>query len=316
MPTSSISDYLMRLRQDFRSGNATERTYYATLQALIEASQPGITAPFEQKRSELGAVDFYVRQRGLTIGYIEAKDIGAGLDEAEKAEQLEKRYIPNLPNLILTNYLEFRWYRNGAWQRTATLGRVDTRGSIKSTRQTEDDVRGLLTSFLAVTPQGATNAEDLAIRLAHFAHEIRIVITEAFTQHKASLLITDLRDAVRKQLIPDLADEQFADMFAQTLVYGFFAAWCNHPLGRPFQRLGASSEIPRTNPFLRRLFEILTGADLDEEPFAGYVDDLIQLLQWTDRQAVLEHFGRHGPSEDPVIHFYETFLRAYDPGTR
>jgi predicted helicase len=317
MPASPINTYLARLRQDFRSGSATERTYYATLQALVEAIQPGIKAPFEQKRIECGAIDFHVKRGDLTIGYIEAKDVGASLDEAEQTEQLKKRYIPNLPNLILTNYLEFRWYRNGTRQnRTAILGHVDTPGGIGSTRQAQDDLRSLLSDFLAVTPQGATNAKDLAIRLAHFAHEIRIVIGAALAQGKASHLITDLRDAVHKQLIPDLTDGQFADMFAQTLVYGFFAARCNHPVGQPFVRANAAREIPRTNPFLRKLFESITGTDLDEEPFVGYVDDAIQLLDHTDMAAVLAEFGQRTGREDPVVHFYETFLKAYDPKLR
>ncbi len=316
MPASPTSEYLARLRQDFRTGNATERTYYATLQALVEAIQPGIKAPFEQKRIECGAIDFHVKHRDLTIGYIEAKDIGDSLDEAEQTEQLKRRYIPDLPNLILTNYLEFRWYRNGARQRTATLGRVDTPGSIRSTRQAEEELRSLLNDFLAVSPQGAVNAKDLATRLAHFAHEIRIVIGTALAQGSASHLITDLRDAVHKQLIPDLTGEQFADMFAQTLVYGFFAARCNHPVGQRFVRINAAREIPRTNPFLRKLFESITGTDLDDEPSVGYVDDAIQLLDHTDMTGVLADFGQRTGRTDPVVHFDETFLREYDPELR
>jgi len=86
---------------------------------------------------------------------------------------------------------------------------------------------------------------------------------------------------------------QFADMFAQTLAYGLFAARCNHhgPKGS-FRRLGAASEIPKTNPFLRQLFETITGTALDEEPFVGFVDDLAQLLADTDIEAVLAGFGR------------------------
>jgi len=315
MPSSPISEYLPRLRQDFRTGSATERTYYGALQDLVEAVQPGVRAPFEQKRIDCLAIDFHVKHRDLTIGHIEAKDVGASLDEAEQTEQLKKRYIPGFPNLILTNYLEFRWYRNGAWQRTSMLGRVDAHGSIRSTGHAEDELRSLLKDFLAVAPQGAANAKDLATRLAHFAHEIRIVIGESLTQGRASSLITDLRDAVHKQLIPDLTDAQFADMFAQTLVYGFFAARCNHKAG-PFQRLGAAGEIPKTNPFLRQLFEAITGLALNDEPFVGYVDDAIQLLDRTDMAGVLADFGRRTGRVDPVVHFYETFLKEYDPKLR
>jgi hypothetical protein len=80
--------------------------------------------------------------------------------------------------------------------------------------------------------------------------------------------------------------------------------------------LGAASEIPKTNPFLRQLFETITGTALDEEPFVGFVDDLAQLLADTDMEAVLADFGTRTVRQDPVRHFYETFLAAYDPKLR
>ena len=315
MPATSISAYLTQLRQDLRAGGATERTHYSALRALIEALRPGVTAPFEQKRIDCGAPDFHVRQSETIIGHIEAKDVGHSLDESERAEQMAKRYLPALPNLILTNYLEFRWYRNGQSVLTATLGHLDSHGAIRSASQAQAEVIGLMGDFLSVAPRGADNAKDLAVRLARLAHEIRITIEQAFRQGQVSATIDDLRQAVQKQLIPDLANDQFADMFAQTLVYGFFAARCNHTAGR-FQRYGAAADIPKTNPFLRQLFQAITGVELDDEPFVCYVDDLIQLLGLTDMAGVLADFGQRTGRADPVVHFYETFLKAYDPKLR
>jgi len=65
-------------------------------------------------------------------------------------------------------------------------------------------------------------------------------------------------------LLPDLSVPEFADMFAQTLAYGLFAARYNHHGSAPFQRLGAASEIPKTNPFLRDLFHTMTGPALND----------------------------------------------------
>ena len=111
--------------------------------------------------------------------------------------------------------------------------------------------------------------------------------------------------------------DDFADMFAQTLTYGLFAARVNHNSAHgKFQRLGAAREIPRTNPFLRNLFGQITGLALDDEPFIGFVDDLVQLLTECDMESILEDFGRQAAREDPVVHFYETFLAAYDPELR
>ena len=106
-------------------------------------------------------------------------------------------------------------------------------------------------------------------------------------------------------------------MFAQTLAYGLFAARVNHdPTEGKFQRRDAAREIPSTNPFLRNLFQQITGLSLEDEPFVGFVDDLVQLLDECDMESILKDFGRKVAREDPVVHFYETFLAAYDPELR
>jgi predicted helicase len=317
MPPSPISDYLSTLRRDLRAGDTTERSHYPTLKALIESLGAGITAIVEPPRSECGAPDFHIRNRAnLIIGHIEAKDVGLSLDDAELSEQIKDRYLRALDNLILTNYLEFRWYVRGERRRVERLGTLEARGAIRASTAARDAVASVLTGFLSQSPQGAEDAKHLAVRLARYAHEIRNVVVEGFARGYVSADLRDLRDAVKKELVPDLTDEQFADMFAQTLAYGFFAAWCHHPLNRAFERLGAAHDIPKTNPFLRRLFEMTTGAQLDEEPFVGYVDDLVQLLHQTTRDEILRDFGRRTGREDPVVHFYETFLKEYDPKLR
>ena len=111
------------------------------------------------------------------------------------------------------------------------------------------------------------------------------------------------------------AVREFADMFAQTLAYGLFSARASSGASQ-FTREKAQKLIPRANPFLRAFFEQITGAALDDEPFAGFVEDLIQTLDHADMARVMEDFGKHGPHRDPVVHFYETFLQAYDPKLR
>ena len=105
-------------------------------------------------------------------------------------------------------------------------------------------------------------------------------------------------------------------MYAQTIVYGLFAARVNHYVPEPFQRLGSANEIPKTNHFLKKLFEIITGSELDDEPYVDFVEDLAHLLANTDMEKVLENFGKRTKQEDPMVYFYETFLEAYDPNLR
>ena len=105
-------------------------------------------------------------------------------------------------------------------------------------------------------------------------------------------------------------------MVAQTLAYGLFSARLMDATPENFSRHEAQKLIPKSNPFLRRFFAKMTGLDLDDEPFAPFVNDLVNLLAHTDMAAVLADFGKRTRQQDPVVHFYETFLAAYDPKLR
>lgn len=303
------------------AGNSTEHTHRPALKVLIESLTRGITATNEPKRVQCGAPDFIVSRDAahgpITLGYIEAKDVGKDLSETERSDQM-KRYLPALQNLILTNYLEFRWYVDGQERgNPARLARSSREGKLVPEKGGGERVSELLTEFLSHQPQSITSPKQLALRMARLTHFIRDIIVTAFDTDATSPTLADLHKAFEKTLIPDLPIAQFADMFAQTLAYGLFAARVNHrgPRGT-FRRLGAAAEIPKTNPFLRQLFETITGTALEDEPFVVFVDDLAQLLSDTDIEAVLANFGKRTAREDPVVHFYETFLAAYDPKLR
>ncbi|GAF96699.1 unnamed protein product, partial [marine sediment metagenome] len=112
-----------------------------------------------------------------------------------------------------------------------------------------------------------------------------------------------------------LTGDEFADMYAQTICYGLFTAKCNHEGKEAFTRRNAQWAIPKTNPFLRKIFAEIAGPDLDER-ITWAVDDLAELLNHADIAAILKDFGKRTRQEDPVVHFYETFLAAYDPKMR
>ncbi len=319
----SVPTYLSKIEKALAAGNATEHTHRPALKEFLESLKPKITATNEPRREECGAPDYVVslenRHGLLTIGYVEAKDVGTSLDHVERTEQLQ-RYRRYLPNLILTDYLEFRWYVDADPRGKASLARAGRGGKLKRDKKGADEVHRLIHAFLEHEPAPIRRPQELAARMARLTHMIRDIIIEAIESGRASGTLTDLRKAFAQALIPDLdlpeKTADFADMYAQTIAYGLFAARCNHRGSRPFRRLGAAREIPKTNPFLRRLFETITGADLDEEPYAGFVDDLADLLAHAEMAAVLEQFGKRTRREDPVVHFYETFLAAYDPKLR
>ena len=314
MAEALLKDYLNKIGEDLNRGNATEHTYRPTLQTLLEKIEVGIKATNEPKRIQCGAPDYEVAHNNLTIGYVEAKDIGISLDKIEKDEQL-KRYLRALDNLILTDYLEFRWYVKGEKRMSAKLGSIRNKKIVLD----KDGVKlgeELLHLFLEHRGEQISKPEELAKRMARIAHMIRDIIVDAFREKEASDNIKDLYTTFQNLLIPDLTEDTFADMFAQTIAYGLFAARYNHKDNKPFTRGDAANEIPRTNPFLRKFFGAIAGSDLNDEPFVGFVDELAQVLAFTDMEAVLADFGKRSRQEDPMIHFYETFLSQYDPKLR
>jgi hypothetical protein len=323
-----LTEYLRKLERALKRGDATEHTHRPALKELIEALDENVICTNEPKRSACGAPDYVVSRKRdqLSIGYIEAKDIGADLAEIERGDQL-KRYLPALPNLLLTDYLEFRWFVDGKKRETFRLANVAPSGKLTPVEPDElERGRNLLIGFLSQKPVDIASAQELARRLANLTHLIRIIITDAFLTGQASQQIRDWRDAFAATLLPELtphtdarkeaeAVSEFADMFAQTLAYGLFSARAASGSSK-FTREKAQKLIPRANPFLRTFFEQITGTALDDEPFAGFVEDLIQTLDHADMARVMEDFGKHGRRRDPVVHFYETFLQAYDPKLR
>jgi hypothetical protein len=343
----AMHNYLKKIEAAYEAGNATELTYRLALEELLSKLETGITITHEPAREEYGAPDYVIsRSTGhglLKVGYIEAKDLDINLDVIEKDAQREepktregeqlKRYRQALDNLVLTNYLEFRWYLHGEHRITARLTSpiidkgltVKKKGSKREIAGTDftqlmigihaqntTHVARLLAGFLTHSTEPISSPKDLAVRMARIAHIIRDMTVVAFQQGEASNTLNDLYEGCKQVLIPDLTIPQFSDMFAQTLAYGLFAARYNHTGTAPFRRQDAAREISNTNPFLAGIFERITGRDLDKVPFAKFVDDLAQLLAQTDMNTVLADFGKRTRQQDPLIHFYETFLSEYD----
>jgi predicted helicase len=172
-----------------------------------------------------------------------------------------------------------------------------------------------LGGFLSQRAEGVGTPRELAQRMARQAHLIRNLIINAFEKEPEGGSLHSQLAAFRDNLIPDLSAEYFADMYAQTIAYGLFAARCTSTTGKDFTRQNAAYLLPKTNPFLRKLFNQIAGPDLDDR-IAWLVDDLAQVLAQADMEAVLKDFGKHTAREDPVVHFYETFLKEYDPKVR
>jgi hypothetical protein len=315
-----LTVYSKRVEADLLVGNATEHTHRPTLKSLIESLANGVRAINEPQRIACGAPDLVVIEAtGFpNIGYIEAKDVGKSLDDAERTDQL-RRYRTALVNLVLTDYREFRWYVDGERRGVARLTRPAAGGKLVAEKGGSAAVEALLTDFLCHKPQPIASPQALATRMARLAHMIRDIIVAAFEGDKPSDLLRGWREAFAQVLIADLDQPgktgEFADMLAQTLAYGLFSARVMD-ISPGFTRQEAQYLIPKSNPFLRDFFFQVSGPQMDDEPFAGFVADLVSLLSDADMVSILAEFGKRSGQEDPIMHFYETFLAAYDPKLR
>jgi len=314
-PSAAFRGYLEEVGRNLAAGNATEHTHRPALQRLVQTLDSGVRAVNEPKRVECGAPDYIVTRNDLPVGYVEAKDVGRSLDEIERDEQL-RRYRESLSNLILTDYLEFRWYKDGEKKASARIAYLGDSGKLRPDREGQAKVAAMFSAFLAQEPPIVGKPEDLARRMAALARTMRDLIGKALEQDRSGgSPLRDQLEGFHRVLIHDLSEEQFADMYAQTIAYGLFAARVNAPAGEHFSRQHAAYDLPKTNPFLRQMFGQIAGPDLDER-ITWAVDDLAELLARARMDLILADFGKRTRQEDPVVHFYETFLKAYDPKMR
>jgi predicted helicase len=336
---NAFAEYIREIRKNLEKGDSTEHTHRTALETLLEACGKDIDATNEPRRIACGAPDFNITRKGVPVGHVETKDIGVNLDEMERGkgpngEQFHR--YSTLPNWILSDYLEFRWYAAGQKRLTVRVAGLDGKGRVKATPDGGAKLAQLLTAFYDEPALTVGTAKELAQRMAGLTRIIRDLIIASFkheTEETQRKLVKEAREpygaalpsrgpwlhnwlaAFRETLIPDLAETEFADMFAQTLAYGLFAARIHAPANREFSREMAAFKLPKTNPFLRKLFAEIAGVDMPDT-VAWAVEDLVNLLRHADMAEILRDFGKGKGKEDPVVHFYETFLAAYDPKVR
>ncbi len=293
---------------------ATEHSYRPALQTLLQSlGGKNVRVVNEPSHTACGAPDFIIERRQVPIGHIECKNLAANLLRVEGQEQL-KRYRQALPNLILTDHLEFRWYVHGELRETARLAELDRQGNeVTTSKGGIEAVGALFQGFLSADLSTISDPAELARRMAGKARLLRDGILGLLKRESQGPL-RELLIAYREVLIADLSEEAFADLQAQTAAYGLFAARCLHESNSgSFTR--QSAIFAKTTPFLRDVFGRIAGTAIDSR-LAWIVDDLALLLDRANLTEVLKDFGNRSRREEPIVHFYEDFLATYDPELR
>ncbi|MDO9422169.1 MAG: type ISP restriction/modification enzyme [Herminiimonas sp.] len=310
-----IEDFITEVTNIHKTGIATEHSYRSAIEALFQDLSTDIRALNEPKRVACGAPDFIINRDELAIGHVEAKDINVGLrgmKDANKNQQ--ERYRKALPNLIYTNCLDWDFYRNGDLVASVTV--ADYLMGIQPNPNQYERLETFLREFIAHRPQSITSPRVLATKMAGKAQLIKDVLHKALkADENLQTELSEQYHAFKEHLIHDITPEDFADIYAETIAYGMFAARLHDTNLETFSRQEALALLPKSNPFLRNLFTYLAGYDLDER-IAWIIDDLASVFQAADVAKIMEGFGKLTGRNDPFLHFYETFLAAYNPTKR
>ncbi|MBE9234010.1 N-6 DNA methylase [Cuspidothrix issatschenkoi LEGE 03284] len=312
---SNFNNYIQDLQKNIKHGG--ERSHYPSLERLIESLSIGINTIIEAKGNQAEIPDLTIRKNDRIIGYIEAKDINTDLSKIEKTEQIKRYLESNIGyNLIITNYLEFRWYVDGECEKTAKLANLEQGQLILASDL--QPITELLQSFINKKAKDINNYDDLAKEMAAYTKTIRNAIESSLEIGTTTEELTQLKETFKKLLLLDIDNDKFADMYAQTIAYGLFTAKIGHaqnPGEFTFNRTTASIYISNKIPFLKGLFDLVLGTDSVSKIHKS-TENLIDLFNTIDMTNILENFGRETRTEDPVIHFYETFLAAYQASLR
>jgi predicted helicase len=316
----TTEQYIHNLNQRYRLGNATEHTFRGDLQQLLERLVPEVRATNEPKRQKCGAPDYILTKKDIPVGFIEAKDIGdkdlEGKKKTGNKEQFD-RYKASLNNLIFTDYINFHLYREGEFVSKIAIAEVTEKG-ITPLPENFGNFENLIKDFCTHVGQTIKSPKKLAQMMAGKARLLSDIIEKSLTsdeEHQENSTLKEQMLAFREILIHDITPQGFADVYAQTIAYGMFAARLHDPTLNNFSRQEAAELIPKSNPFLRKLFGYIAGPDIDDR-IKWVVENLSEIFLASNVEEILKNYGKATKMEDPIIHFYETFLSEYDPKLR
>ena len=322
MKIDSLKQYIDELNKQYKTGIAREHSYRPALKDLLQSLLPKMVVTNEPAHFECGAPDYIIHREKdhLPVFFVEAKDVNDNdLDGRNKNGHKEQfdRYKQALDYIIFTDYLDFHLYEHGEFRDSVRIAEIKG-DKIVGISEAEDKFINIIQHLGSSAIQRITSAPRLAKLMAGKARLLAKIIESAMNDETQSYENDNLRgqyNAFKEVLIQELKKEEFADIYAQTIAYGMFAARLHDDTPEDFSREEAARLIPKTNPFLRQIFNNLAGNDLDER-IAWVVDDLVTVFQATNLQKIMASYSRDKLHHDPMIHFYEDFLSEYNPKLR
>ena len=324
----AVATYIAEVAKLAKTGQTTEHSFRPALSKLLSALIPDLTPINEAKRRECGAPDFILIDKNkLPVMFIETKDLDNGDLDGKKANKEQfNRYKAALNTIVFTDFLDFHFYRhNGQNVGNVQIAEWDGTKVSAKCKNFKSFVK-MMEESACSKPQKIESAKRLAELMAGKARMLQSTaekylkpIADVYDSAPkgVSTELTPLLDMMlgfRKLLMPNVGADEFSDIFAQTLTYGMFAARLNDPTPDDFSRYEAMGRIPNSNKFLKRLFQYV--ANNLEAELEWIVDDLADLFKAADVSKIMKDYGKYTGASDPMVHFYEDFLREYDAGLR
>ena len=322
---TNFDHYVHSISKKFSYEETSEMGYRTDFEILLK----GIFETINVKRIDHDArakggnkPDFVVLKNTIPILYIEAKTIGVSLDKIESSEQMSRYF--GYANLVLTDYVEFRFYRNGLrYEEPIKIASFDLKHrTITPLPENYDHVSKSLIDFAQSHKEPIRSGAHLAKIMGGKAQRIRDNVRQFLAnESEKNASILKVYDAIKKQIVHDLTPESFADMYAQTLVYGLFVARYYDETPDNFTRREARDLVPKSNPLLRHFFDHIVGADFDVR-LEYIVNELCEVFSHANVPELMKQYfsddlwGNTNEGPDPVIHFYEDFLKEYDAELR
>lgn len=311
-----LKEYLEGIKDiTHESNELTHRTFLENLLInLKENFNKEFKIEHEPNRDKQGGQpDFRVSYQGLNIGYIENKRVGTDLNQLLKSDQILK-YLELNPNLMLTDYLNFVWVgkdenNEPSIKREISIASLDelSKPPKPNPQTTERDLIELFRGFFNHEPAPITNAKDFANALSAPTKYLK----DALIQYQKDEQVSSIFKNFKEYLYEELSFEDFSDAFAQTLTYSLFLAKLNHPCEK-INLDNVRSSIPKNFAVIREMADFLKKLDAIKE-IQWLLNEILSLINHVDMDSIVKDLN---DDKDPYLHFYETFLSAYDPKLR
>ena len=313
--------YIQSISSKFSYKETSEMGYRTDFEILIKEIFKSISVEridHDARAKDGNKPDFVVLNYDIPILYIETKNIGVSLDKIEKSKQMARYY--GYTNLVLTDYVEFRFYRNGlSYEESIKIADYDIKNRIITPiSKNYEHVAKTLIDFTQSHKEPIRSGKHLAKIMGGKAQRIRDNARQFLTiASDKNDELTSVYETVKKLLVHDLTTDSFADMYAQTLVYGLFVARYHDKTKEDFSRQEARDLIPKSNPLLQHFFDHIVGPNFNKR-LEYIVNELCEVFSHADIQKLMKQYfkkdlwGKTHKGADPVIHFYEDFLQEYD----